>query len=86
MKILNAYKLPDDLRNIKLFLNGKDITKNAFWAIVPSTPDRTGLGIVRIYKRNKDGQKYFDRQINAAAQTVRGGLVRWMPNNDQPTN
>lgn len=78
MRILDAHKLPDRWRaGIKVFLNGRDISSDAFWSIVPSKPGKLGLGIVRIYKRNNDGQKYFDRKINAAARTIRVGLMRW---------
>lgn len=78
MRILDAHKLSGKWRaNIKFFLNGKDVSHQAFWTIAPSKPGRLGLGIVRLFKLNRDGLKYFDRKRNAPAQTIQVGLVRW---------
>lgn len=77
MRILDVSKQPELVRNVKLFLNGKDVSNEAFWAVVPSKPGRLGLGMARLFKLNKEGKKYLRPDMKEAAKTVRVGLVRW---------
>ena len=71
---------PSVSRQIRVFLNGKDVTFRAFWAKVPDEPGEEGRGVVRLYRLTRSGRKFaiLNRKgERVASQTVKVGIVRW---------
>ena len=55
-----------------VLLNGVDVSRQCY-----ACDDRAGM--VWLFKRNKDGQKYFDQTTGAVAKEVRRGRVQFIP-------
>jgi len=66
-----------------VFLNGEDVSKRCFQAIVPEQAGIEGPGQVWLYKRNPDGHFYIEPETKLspggpkAAHEVLEGVVRW---------
>lgn len=63
-------------RNIHIWLDGVDVSKDTYHAVVPVDEGVNGLGEVWIYLRNAQGIYYPDVYGNAARE-IRVGTVRW---------
>lgn len=82
MITLDVNKMPDGIRpsEVKVFFNGRDVTNQCGWAVVPAEPGKVGRGVVRLYRLTKSRNKFTTlnrKGERVPAQTVKVGRVRW---------
>ena len=76
-----VWKLPFGIkmssRNIRVFLNGKDITNNCFEAFFPRWPFIPWLGNVGVYNKDMNGKHLVWN--GKAEREHKQGIVFWIP-------
>jgi len=63
------------MRRCRMWLDGVDVTADAYFAYAPVLSGAEAPGKVWLYKRNEDGYRYLE--AGEAASEVRCGMVRW---------